>query len=287
MPRSMTAFASAEAQHDWGTISWEIRSINHRYLEPSFRLPDALHELEMPLRDQTSKILQRGKLDCTLRFEPKNSLNGIEIDTDLAQKYINAGEAIAQLITNPAPIYPLDVLAKPGIQIDTAIDRELLKSATIALYQQVLDRLVEARLREGDKLAEVVQKRLAEISLHITSVRTAMPELLAAQRQKLVDKLAEFGDQLHWDRLEQELVYIAQKADVDEELDRLQVHVAEVHRILKNDKTMGRRLDFLAQELNREANTLCSKSMASSSTQSAVEIKVLIEQIREQIQNLE
>lgn len=287
MPRSMTAYANAQASHNWGTLSWEIRSVNHRYLEPSFRLPDTLRQLEMDLREQMTRFVRRGKIDCTLLIKSAGTTGQININVDAAQEYIRAGESIARLITSPALICPMDILDKPGVLNLRAIDPELLKKAVIELYQQVMRELVEVRGREGNKLAELVRQRLSDITRHTNTVRNAMPELMAAQRQKLLNKLYEFGGQLDTERLEQELVYLVQKTDVDEELDRLGVHVAEFYHILDSDKAMGRRLDFLVQELNREANTLSAKSSSSSISLSAVELKVLIEQIREQIQNLE
>jgi uncharacterized protein (TIGR00255 family) len=287
MPRSMTAYANAQASHNWGTLSWEIRSVNHRYLEPSFRLPDTLRQLEMDLREQMTRFVRRGKIDCTLLIKSAGTTGQNNINVDAAQEYIRAGESIARLITSPALICPMDILDKPGVLNLRAIDPELLKKAVIELYQQVMRELVEVRGREGNKLAELVRQRLSDITRHTNTVRNAMPELMAAQRQKLLNKLYEFGGQLDTERLEQELVYLVQKTDVDEELDRLGVHVAEIYHILDSDKAMGRRLDFLVQELNREANTLSAKSSSSSISLSAVELKVLIEQIREQIQNLE
>ncbi len=287
MPRSMTAYANAQASHNWGTLSWEIRSVNHRYLEPSFRLPDTLRQLERDLREQMTRFVRRGKIDCTLLIKSAGTTGQININVDAAQEYIRAGESIARLITSPALICPMDILDKPGVLNLRAIDPELLKKAVIELYQQVMRELVEVRGREGNKLAELVRQRLSDITRHTNTVRNAMPELMAAQRQKLLNKLYEFGGQLDTERLEQELVYLVQKTDVDEELDRLGVHVAEIYHILDSDKAMGRRLDFLVQELNREANTLSAKSSSSSISLSAVELKVLIEQIREQIQNLE
>lgn len=287
MPFSMTAFASAQAQYDWGSLSWEVRSINHRYLEANFRLPDTLNKLEMPLRNQLRQFIQRGKFDCTLRIERDRSQEEIDINVVVARKYIAAGEAVAKLMISPANIYPLDILDMPGVQTDSEVDPELVTTAAIELYQQVMDQLVEVREREGDKLADFIRQRLENISLHINAIRAKLPQLLATQKQKLLNKLSELDAQLDPERLEQELVYLAQKADVDEELDRLEVHVSEIYRVLQSEKVMGRRLDFLMQEVNREANTISSKSFASSTTQSAVELKVLIEQMREQIQNLE
>ena len=287
MPFSMTAFASAQARHDWGSLSWEVRSINHRYLEANFRLPETLNKLEMPLRDQLRKFVQRGKFDCTLRIERDHNQEEIDINVVVARKYIAAGEAVAKLMTSPARIYPLDILEIPGVQADSDVDPELVSIAVTELYQQVLSQLVAVREREGDKLADFIRQRLENITIHINAIRANLPQLLATQKQKLLSKLSELGAQLDPERLEQELVYLAQKADVDEELDRLEVHVSEIYRVLISEKVMGRRLDFLMQEVNREANTISSKSFASSTTQSAVELKVLIEQMREQIQNLE
>jgi uncharacterized protein (TIGR00255 family) len=287
MPLSMTAFATAHAKHDWGTLSWQARSLNHRYLEPNFRLPDTLNSLEMSLRDQMRKFVQRGKVDCTLRIESDLSQDVIDINVEVARKYISAGETIAKLIASPAHIHPMDIFGMQGVQASNAIDPESLKTAVLELYQQVMEQLVEARKREGDKLADFIRQRLADMTLHIEAIKSNMPQLLATQKKKLLNKLAELGCQLDHERLEQELVYLAQKADVDEELDRLEVHIAEIYRVLQSDKLMGRRLDFLMQEVNREANTISSKAFASSTTQSAVELKVLIEQMREQVQNLE
>ncbi len=287
MPFSMTAYANAQASHDWGTLSWEIRSVNHRYLEPSFRLPDTVHHIEMALREQMKQFVQRGRIDCTLQIKPVEARGHIKINIDAAQEYIHAGESIAKLITSPALICPMDILEKPGVLNNRTINPELLNSAVMQLYEQAMGQLVETREREGDKLAELIRQRLDNITRHTNTVRAAIPELLDTQRRKLLTKLREFGEQVDTERLEQELVYLAQKTDVDEELDRLSVHVTEIYHVLNTNKAIGRRLDFLVQELNREANTLSAKSSSSSISLSAIELKVLIEQIREQIQNLE
>lgn len=287
MPHSMTAFARAQAKYSRGTLSWEMRSINHRYLDIGFRLPDTLRHLEVPLRERTRTFIQRGKVDGILHLELDNTAGEITVNVALAQQYVNAGELISGLLSRPAPLQPMDILSKPGVIADTPIDSDLIAEAALSLYDQAMLQLIENRAREGAKLADLVRQRLTEITREITSVRENLPQLLAAQRQRLIDKLAEFTDCLDKERLEQELVYLAQKADVDEELDRLSVHIEEIYRVLQSDKPIGRRLDFLLQELNREANTLSSKSFSSATTHSAVEVKVLIEQMREQIQNLE
>lgn len=287
MPNSMTAFARAQTQRGQGTLTWEIRSINHRYLDTGFRLPDALRNLEVPLRERARKFVQRGKVDGILHLELDNTTTEIAVNVGLAQQYIDAGELISGLLAAPAPLCAMDILCKPGVIVDSPVDADLLAEAALDLYDQAMLLLVENRAREGGKLADLVRQRLTEITREVASVRGSLPLLLAAQRQRLTDKLAEFTNRLDTERLEQELVYLAQKADVDEELDRLSVHITEIYRVLQSDKPMGRRLDFLLQELNREANTLSSKSFSSSTTHSAVEVKVLIEQMREQIQNLE
>ncbi len=287
MPHSMTAFARAHAKYGRGSLSWEMRSINHRYLDIGFRLPDTLRHLEVPLRERTRTFIQRGKVDGILHLELDNTMGEITVNVALAQQYVNAGELISGLLSRPAPLQPMDILSKPGVIADTPIDSDLIAEAALNLYDQAMLQLIENRAREGAKLADLVRQRLTQITGEITSVKENLPQLLAAQRQRLIDKLAEFTDCLDKERLEQELVYLAQKADVDEELDRLSVHIEEIYRVLQSAKPIGRRLDFLLQELNREANTLSSKSFSSATTHSAVEVKVLIEQMREQIQNLE
>ncbi len=287
MPHSMTAFARAQAKLSHGTLTWEIRSINHRYLDIGFRLPDTLRHLEVPLRERARAFVQRGKVDGILHLELDNTAGEIAVNVALAQQYVKAGEVISGLLSAPAPLQPMDILSKPGVIADTPIDSDLLAEAALNLYDQAMLQLIENRAREGAKLADLVRQRLTEITREVGSVRQNLPQLIAAQRQRLIDKLAEFSSCVDKERLEQELVYLAQKADVDEELDRLSVHIEEICRVLQSDKPIGRRLDFLLQELNREANTLSSKSFSSATTHSAVEVKVLIEQMREQIQNLE
>ena len=287
MPRSMTAFASASAKHPWGTLTWELRSINHRFLEASFRLPETLRHLEINYREQLRQFVQRGKIDCVLRIDLAQG-NSTGINLDVARQYLDACQEIQQLMPGaPAPLSPVDVLHVPGVMQEDKIDTETLQTATLDLYAEALKKLLDARSREGERLATFIGERLEKISLEIAHVRTALPQLMAQQQQKLRDKLEQVAAQLDGERLEQELVYLANKSDADEELDRLETHIEEFNRALKSTSPVGRRLDFLLQELNREANTLSSKSQAASTTHSAVELKVLIEQIREQVQNLE
>ncbi|MFT6419933.1 MAG: hypothetical protein ACJAWP_000971 [Porticoccus sp.] len=283
----MTAFARHSIECHWGTAAWEIRSVNHRYLETGFRMPETVRDLETTLRELTRKHLQRGKVDCTLQLNIAKQSGEVAINQPLAEQYIAASEQLAHLMADPAKISPLDILRWPGVLSEPEIDREELKNTLLRLFEETLDQLVEGRRREGEKLGELVEQRLDGIAVQLATVRSRLPELLAAQRQKLIDRLQEVSTGLDQNRLEQELVLIAQRADVDEELDRLDTHLGEIRRVLQRQEPIGRRLDFLMQELNREANTLSSKSIATDTTNAAVELKVLIEQMREQIQNIE
>ncbi len=287
MPFSMTSFARETAQYSWGQASWEIRSVNQRYLETNFRMPETCRELEMPLRELTRKQLQRGKLDCFLNLQIGSDDGNVTIDEALAKQYVEASEKIAALMKQPALISPLDILRWPGVLKEAEVDVDEMQQAILALFSAAIEQLNLGRAREGDKLKSIILQRLDAIAIIIADVRKQLPELLAAQKQKLQQRLGELQTDLNPERVEQEMVILAQKADVDEELDRIDTHLAEIRRVLDQTGPAGRRLDFLMQELNREANTLGSKSLSSSTTQAAVELKVLIEQMREQIQNIE
>lgn len=287
MPRSMTAYARTVSEFEWGSICCELRSVNHRFLEVSFRMPETLRELEVQLRDKTRKKLNRGKIDCAVKITFNNNTNTATVDHELAKQYIDVAEAIATQIKTPAPISPLDIMNWPGILKDQEVETELLHNATLDSFDLALEQMFEGRHREGEKLADMIEQRLKGIEVELSGVRQHLPTILEQQRQRLSEKLAELKSQLDEDRLEQEMVIIANRSDVDEELDRLDTHISEIRRVLKSSDSIGRRLDFLMQELNREANTLGSKSIANSTTQASIELKVLIEQMREQIQNIE
>ena len=287
MPNSMTAYARAALQGEWGSLVWELRSVNHRYLEAGFRLPETLRDTEMPLREKARQALSRGKIDCTLQLNLNRDTQGMAVNLAKAQGYIDAAATVARLMDSPAPASPLDILRQPGVLEEGEIDAERLKADTLALFDQALQQLNANRALEGAKLADFIRQRLTTVKAETEKVRARLPEILAAQRQRLVDRLSELQLTVDSERLEQEIVFITQKADVDEELDRLDAHLTEITRVLNTKGAIGRQLDFLMQELNREANTLSSKSIATDTTQSAVELKVLIEQMREQIQNIE
>jgi uncharacterized protein (TIGR00255 family) len=287
MIHSMTAFARAEQAGGHGTLSWEIRSVNHRYLEPHLRLPDAFRDLEGAVRDALRKGLSRGKVECTLRFAEDASGRSMQVDSDRARQLIAAAENIAALIKQPAAINPLEVLSWPGVLVGDSADPQALNSAALQLFHDTLTELKSGRQREGEELARLINERLDAITEETATLRSQVPQMLAAQRQKILERCADMRVELDPQRLEQEMVMLAQKSDVAEELDRLTTHVNEVRRVLKSGGAAGRRLDFLMQELNREANTLGSKAFDPRSTQAAVSLKVLIEQMREQVQNIE
>lgn len=288
MTASMTAFSRQEAVYDWGTISWEIRSVNQRYLEPHFRLSEHFRELEFAFRDVLRKKLNRGKVECQLRFQAiDKAATGLTINADNAQALANAVKELGTWFDGIKTPSPLQILQWPGILSDNSTDAEIMKKAVVELFNKGVDELIQVRLREGEQLKGIIEQRLDAIDQIVADVKAKLPEILAAQKQNLLEKLAEAKVELDPMRVEAEIVLLAQKADVAEELDRLATHTKEVRRQLKEKGPIGRRLDFLMQELNREANTLSSKSIVVETTNSAVELKVLIEQMREQIQNIE
>ncbi len=289
MPYSMTGFARQEAKHPWGTLIWEVRSVNHRYLEPHFRLPEFIRELEPSLREQMRKSLSRGKVEASFTYQLGNSDGAQELNLNkaLLKQITDAVSQVNEAVDNTAPLNPLELLRWPGMISDHDIDREVILDASLDLFKQALTSLVDHRAREGQELKLLIEQRLDGITEQVKLVRDILPSILQGQRERLLEKLEALKAETDQDRLEQEMVYLAQKTDVDEELDRLDTHVTEVRRTLKQKGSVGRRLDFLMQELNREANTLSSKSIVSDTTQAAIELKVLIEQMREQIQNIE
>ncbi len=287
MTHSMTAFTRQEAQYPWGSLSWEIRSVNQRFLEPHFRLPETLRELEPAIRELQRKQLNRGKVESVLRFQPAQVSDQFSINETLIKQLAGAAESISSHLQNPAKINPLELMQWPGVLQNEEVDQDEIKKAALELYKQGLKDLIKARAREGEELANLIVQRLNGIDEIVKQVRAALPGILERQRQQILEKLETIKEELDPARIEQEMVILANKTDVAEELDRLDTHVTEVRRILKKKDPIGRRLDFLMQELNREANTLASKSIVTETTQCAVELKVLIEQMREQIQNIE
>ena len=288
MVNSMTAFARSELSTDQGNLAWEMRSVNHRYLEVTLRLPEAFRELEGPLREKLRKQLARGKVECTLRFNPTSSdARDITLNQPLVAQLVKAAEQLGGQLANPAKINPLELLAWPGVISGQESDQATLVKSARELFEPALSELKDHRAREGAELKQLIEERLSNISDRTSILREMMPTLLSAHRQKLIDRFNEAKLELDSTRVEQEIVMLAQKIDVAEELDRLDTHVIETRRALDSKDAIGRRLDFLMQEFNREANTLGSKAIDTRSTQAAVDLKVFIEQMREQIQNIE
>lgn len=288
MARSMTAFARQEQVKDWGTLTLELRSVNHRYLDISLRVPEDFRSLEPKIREKISARLARGKVDVGLRFSRVETSSGeIIIDKELVEQISAASREIDHIVYNPEAVSSLDILRWPGVIQSPELDSVELSSSLFELLDATLDDLLEGRAREGEKLAELIQQRCQSISEVIVNVKKRLPEIMQIWHEKLLKRIQDASVEVDENRLEQELAILAQKTDVDEELDRLVTHVAEVERVLKDQKPIGRRLDFLMQELNREANTLGSKSIDTETTKASVDLKVLIEQMREQIQNIE
>ncbi len=287
MIRSMTAYASAEATGPAGTLSCELRTVNHRYLELSPRLPDELRSFESLLRERIAAKLSRGKLDITVRVRGNEARGDtLQINGALVTK-------LAELALDMQARFPnlqvelTDLLRFPGVMQQAEIDPEAQQAALFEVLDRALDVLTATREREGEKLGEILREKLDGIDRVVADVRTWMPEIRAALRTRLEGRLADIKQPIEPGRLEQELVMQITRTDVDEELDRLSTHIGETRRVLGLKEPVGRRLDFLMQEFNREANTLGSKSVDARSTNAAVELKVLIEQMREQVQNIE
>ncbi|MEW8100419.1 MAG: YicC/YloC family endoribonuclease [Candidatus Thiodiazotropha endolucinida] len=288
MISSMTAFAREEYRGDLGILSWEIRSVNHRYLEMFLRLPEELRVLEPMIREHINARLGRGKLDVSLKFKPGGMAEaGLSVNQRMVHQLVNAERQIADLTDLNESLRSGDLLRWPGVLEENEQDLTPVKQQAMALLETTIDSLIDNRLREGDRLGEIIRQRCRSLKLQVEQVRDLMPEVLDGIRNRISERLSEVLDEMDETRLEQEMVILAQRLDVDEEMDRLETHLDEVERVLAADEPIGRRLDFLMQELNREANTLTSKSTSVDVTRAAVEMKVLIEQMREQIQNIE
>ncbi|MEZ5536389.1 MAG: YicC/YloC family endoribonuclease [Thiolinea sp.] len=288
MIRSMTAFAHCESSSPQGKLGWEIRTVNHRYLDVSIRLPEEFRAQENAFRQLIQSKLQRGKLEASLRYTAGVGENtSVVINEPLARALIIACRQIEAITDQPDPLKAVDILRWPGVTQDTPPDLESLAEQATELLEQALQDLLDTREREGKRLAEFIYQRCDQIAEITVRIRKRRPEIIRGIREKINQRIEDLDITPDNNRLEQELVMLAQRLDVDEELDRLMAHLDEITSVLERDEPIGRRLDFLMQELNREANTLASKSNDAETTQAAVDLKVLIEQMREQIQNIE
>lgn len=292
MLKSMTAFSRVEASNDHGDIVWELKSVNHRYLEPGFKLPEDFKSLEPEVRQRLGQYIKRGKLDISLRYKlNRQADSSIQLNKELVKNLREVEQQVLTIVHEGQSLSVADILRWPGVVDEGERDFKPMQALALESLDAALQQLAESRAREGQALYDMIQSRCAQISEIVRQVQQRRPQVLDAMRQKwtaqLNDKLAGWSESADSGRLEQELVLLAQKMDVEEELDRLLTHIAEVEKVLDRDEAVGRRLDFLMQELNREANTLSSKSQDSDTTRMAVDIKVLIEQMREQVQNIE
>jgi uncharacterized protein (TIGR00255 family) len=288
MIRSMTAFARTSVEKAEAELTWELRSVNHRYLEAFVRLPDELRGMEPLVRERVNARLGRGKLECVLRCRWVGPVaTALELDQDRLKAVLDACRLVEKRSAEATSPGVIDLLRWPGVVREPESDTVPLQQQALELLDQALDELVATREREGEKIKRLLGARLQGIEQQVQKARQRSPEVQARIREKLETRLAELETRVDTDRLEQELVFLVQKMDVDEELDRLETHAMEVRRVLERDEPVGRRLDFLMQEFNREANTLGSKSADSETTAVSVELKVLIEQMREQVQNVE
>lgn len=284
---SMTAFAHLELKKEWGNAVWEMRSVNQRFLETYFRLPESFRHIEMGLRERLRSALTRGKVECSLRIELSHNQNdGLALNQDYAKQVIQSLQWLKET-ANEGEINLVDVLRFPGVVDNQQQDLDQIGKDLLEGFEQILQEFIAMRAREGANLQNLIEQRLQAIAIEAEKVQNQMPAVLQWQKDRLQQRFDELNLQLDPSRLEQEMILLAQKVDVAEELDRLQLHVKETLSILKKGGAVGRKLDFMMQELNRESNTLASKSINAEITNSAVELKVLIEQMREQIQNLE
>ena len=285
---SMTAFARQMSTSELGQLTLEIKSVNHRFSEVSFRLPEDLRFMEPRLREAIGKHIQRGKVDCVVRYlPPELQASTVQINRDLLNVLTQATGEIESLLPQAAPSRAMDFLKWPGVIAAPEQDLQALGEQLLAMLQAALMELTDNRRREGEQLKALILERCVNMEQEVERVKARLPIAIDAMRQRLIDRLAELKSEMDESRVEQEMVLLVNKSDVAEEIDRLAAHIVEVRRVLEQNQAMGRRLDFLMQELNREANTLSSKSVDTDMTRAAVELKVLIEQMREQVQNIE
>lgn len=285
---SMTAFAREQVQGEFGQLTCEMRSINHRYLEVSVHLPEVLRACEMSVREVIRKFVKRGKIECYFRYQPAAGTNTeVKLNAVLAQELCRAAETISTLLKAPAAVQPCDILRFPGVLDNANADQTALSAVVLTLAEKTTKDLIAARGREGTELKTLFEDRLIKIKTEMTKVKERLPAIMQETQNKLLQRFADAKIEMDAARLAQEMVMFAQRIDVAEEIERTETHAIEVSRVLQTGGLVGRRLDFLMQELNREANTLGSKSVDPVITHAAVELKVLIEQMREQVQNLE
>lgn len=288
MIQSMTAFARAETNQSWGNATWELKAVNHRFLDANFRLPETARDQEIHLRDQLRQKLQRGKIECNLKLNlSEQETATITLNEPLLNQLISLNQTVAHKLEKSSHLNTMHLLSWPGVIETPDADSDAIKQDIKAAFNEALAELINCRQREGSALKQTILEKLQGMMEQVQLVQQHTPQIMQAQRQKVIDRIEEIAQEVDKNRLEQELVYYAQRMDIMEEIDRLNTHIQEMERVLHQGGAVGRRLDFLLQEMNRESNTIGSKSQHTNISHASVELKVLIEQIREQVQNIE
>ena len=287
MPNSMTAFSRIDVNSEFGSLIFELKSINHRFIEINFKIPELFKKLELQMRDLLKEALVRGKVECSIIINENTVLSETKIDQAQLEKYLELMQKVKSKVGESDKISITDVLNLPGVLNQKPIESGGLEKSCLEGFKETIKKLKEFREIEGKKLKKDITEKIKFIEVHLESLEKALPRLLDLNRKRLEKRISDLAVQIDRDRLDQEMVLLANRSDIDEEIVRLRSHSSEVIRLLDTDSAIGRKLDFLMQEMNREANTIGSKSLSEFTSKVAIELKVLIEQIREQVQNIE
>ena len=287
MPNSMTAFSRIDVNSEFGSLIFELKSVNHRFIEINFKIPELFKKLELQMRDLLKEALVRGKVECSIIINENTVLSETKIDQAQLEKYLDLMQKIKSKVGEPDKISITDVLNLPGVLNQKPVESSGLEKFCLEGFKETIKKLKEFREIEGKKLKKDITEKIKFIEVHLESLEKELPRLLDLNRKRLEKRISDLAVQIDRDRLDQEMVLLANRSDIDEEIVRLRSHSSEVIRLLDTDNAIGRKLDFLMQEMNREANTIGSKSLSEFTSKVAIELKVLIEQIREQVQNLE
>lgn len=287
MPNSMTAFSRIDVNSEFGSLSFELKSVNHRFIEINFKIPELFKKLELQMRDLLKEALVRGKVECSIIINENTVLSETKIDQAQLENYLDLMQKVKSKVGEPDKISITDVLNLPGVLIQKPVESSGLEKFCLEGFKETIKRLKEFREIEGKKLKKDITEKIKFIEVHLENLEKELPRLLDLNRKRLEKRISDLAVQIDRDRLDQEMVLLTNRSDIDEEIVRLRSHSSEVMRLLDTDNAIGRKLDFLMQEMNREANTIGSKSLSEFTSKVAIELKVLIEQIREQVQNIE
>ncbi|MEC7456331.1 MAG: YicC/YloC family endoribonuclease [Pseudomonadota bacterium] len=287
MPNSMTAFSRIDVNSEFGSLIFELKSVNHRFIEINFKIPELFKKLELQMRDLLKEALVRGKVECSIIINENTVLSETKIDQAQLENYLDLMQKVKSKVGEPDKISITDVLNLPGVLNQKPIESSGLEKSCLEGFKETIKKLKEFREIEGKKLKKDITEKIKFIEVHLESLEKELPRLLDLNRKRLEKRISDLAVQIDRDRLDQEMVLLANRSDIDEEIVRLRSHSSEVIRLLDTDNAIGRKLDFLMQEMNREANTIGSKSLSEFTSKVAIELKVLIEQIREQVQNIE